>query len=135
MSIVQRRGFLLAIDDFGTGYSSLSYLSGLPFDIVKLDQHFVKQLTQFKSDRDILASVVDMVQKMKRLVIAEGVEDAKQLHYLHEVKCCYAQGYLIQEPISVSEVQSILDQATSPIVWPTLRSMKNVEFIAQQKSK
>jgi len=100
-------GVRLAIDDFGTGYSSLSYFRDLPFDLVKIDQGFVRNRTS-PSDRGLLAAIIELAGKMNKLTIAEGVEDEETASLLSSMGCTYGQGYYFSRPISDREMHAIL---------------------------
>ncbi|GAB5428467.1 MAG: hypothetical protein Devi2KO_19260 [Devosia indica] len=100
-------GVRLAIDDFGTGYSSLSYFRDLPFDLVKIDQSFVRDRTS-ASDRNLLAAIVDLAARMDKLTIAEGVEDEATACLLGTLGCNYGQGYYFSRPISDTDMHAIL---------------------------
>jgi EAL domain-containing protein (putative c-di-GMP-specific phosphodiesterase class I) len=97
-------GVKIALDDFGTGYSSLSYLRRFPFDRIKIDRSFVKDLTTSASARAIVSTVIALGRSLGMEVTAEGVEDRTQLHILNELGCDEAQGYLILEPVAAPEL-------------------------------
>lgn len=92
-------GIQIAIDDFGTGYSSLSYLKDLPFDRLKIDQSFVRDLLNDEKDTTIVSTIISMAHHFNLNVIAEGVETAKQKDILFEHNCKFVQGYLFSPPI------------------------------------
>jgi diguanylate cyclase (GGDEF)-like protein/PAS domain S-box-containing protein len=89
----------LEIDDFGTGYSSLSYLQRLPFDTLKIDRSFVREMTTGNGSLDIVKAVVQLAHSLKLEVVAEGVETELQLCKLRELGCDYLQGYLFSRPV------------------------------------
>jgi len=93
------RGFQLSIDDFGVGYSSLVQLARLPFSELKIDQMFVKTLVDSEESRKIVTAVVGLGNSLDLNVVAEGVEDAWALDFLHNVGCDEAQGYFIARPM------------------------------------
>lgn len=101
---LKQLGTTLAIDDFGTGYSSLSYLKRLPVDIIKVDRSFIKDIPEDESDMEITAAVIAMAHKLKRKVVAEGVETPEQVSFLRENNCEYIQGYYYSQPVPESEV-------------------------------
>jgi diguanylate cyclase (GGDEF)-like protein len=92
-------GLSLSIDDFGTGYSSLSYLKQLPIDELKIDQSFIRDLTNDPNDVIIVETILSIGQKFGLEVIAEGVETQEQYEQLLSMGCEYFQGYLFGKPI------------------------------------
>jgi diguanylate cyclase (GGDEF)-like protein len=89
----------LEIDDFGTGYSSLSYLRQLPFDTVKIDRSFVKELGTAGDSGEIVNTILQLAKSMNLDVVAEGVETVEQLAWLKEMGCECAQGYYFSKPV------------------------------------
>ena len=108
-------GVRLAIDDFGTGYSSLSYFRDLPFDLVKIDQSFVRGRTS-AADHNLLAAIVDLAARMDKLTIAEGVEDEATAGLLAQMGCTYGQGYYFSRPISDMDMHTILSTANRSLL-------------------
>jgi len=94
-------GVKIAIDDFGTGYSSLNYLQKFPFDILKIDQCFVRNLHNNKINAAITQSLISMAHLLNLKVIAEGVETQEELELLNDFKCNEIQGYLFSPPLSL----------------------------------
>ncbi|MGK9053789.1 EAL domain-containing protein [Neorhizobium petrolearium] len=110
---IQRFGCRIALDDFGTGYSSLSYLSRFPVDIVKIDQSFVRSLTDKADDigsknRMLVEGISAISHKMNCKVVAEGVETEEQRVLLKQMGIDYAQGYLFSKPREISDLLSAL---------------------------
>ena len=100
----------LEIDDFGTGYSSLSYLNRLPFDTVKIDQSFVKDLRRNGESADLVRTILDLARSMNMNVVAEGVETNEQLEVLSALGCGYGQGYYFSKPIDKESTQSLISE-------------------------
>jgi len=100
-------GVRLAIDDFGAGYSSLSYFRDLPFDLVKIDQSFVRNRTS-ASDRNLLGAIIELATRMDKRTIAEGVEDEETASLLADMGCTYGQGYHFSRPISDVDMHTTL---------------------------
>ena len=92
-------GVRLSIDDFGTGYSSLSYLKKFPFDVLKINHSFIKELPDSKDDTTLVNTIINMAHGLSLEVVAEGVESAKQLEHLRSMDCHLAQGYYFSKPV------------------------------------
>ncbi|OLF51284.1 EAL domain-containing protein [Pseudomonas chlororaphis] len=101
-------GVKLAIDDFGTGYSSLSYLKRIPVDYVKIDQAFIRGLTEGGADAAITRAIIAMAHGLSLKVVAEGVEHPGQMAFLKEQKCDEVQGYLISRPVEAEGLAALL---------------------------
>jgi EAL domain-containing protein (putative c-di-GMP-specific phosphodiesterase class I) len=95
----------LEIDDFGTGYSSLSYLQRLPFETLKIDRSFIRELSTGSDSRDIVRAIVEMAHSLRLEVIAEGVETEEQLRQLQELGCNYLQGFLFSKPVDTEAAE------------------------------
>jgi diguanylate cyclase (GGDEF)-like protein/PAS domain S-box-containing protein len=98
LNAIRALGVRIAMDDFGTGYSSLSYLRTFPFDKIKIDQSFVRDLPHDKNALSIVRAITDMAQSLGVLITAEGVETQAQMDALKALNCGEAQGYLIGRP-------------------------------------
>ncbi|MGY4820205.1 putative bifunctional diguanylate cyclase/phosphodiesterase [Pseudomonas chlororaphis subsp. piscium] len=105
-------GVKLAIDDFGTGYSSLSYLKRIPVDYVKIDQAFIRGLSEGSADAAITRAIIAMAHGLSLKVVAEGVEHPGQLAFLKEQKCDEVQGYLISRPVEAEGLAALLRAET-----------------------
>ncbi|MFI8615324.1 putative bifunctional diguanylate cyclase/phosphodiesterase [Acidovorax sp. NPDC077693] len=101
---IRALGVKIAIDDFGTGYSSLAYLSRLPFDCVKVDQSFVRNLLDSPQNAAIVTAVLNMSQGFGVTVVAEGVETQAAAQRLREMGCASAQGYWFGRPALLQEM-------------------------------
>jgi EAL domain-containing protein (putative c-di-GMP-specific phosphodiesterase class I) len=94
---VSRLGVKITIDDFGTGYSSLSYLKDLPFNCIKIDQVFIRDMIEDANHAAITAAIIKMSQTLNLQVVAEGITSHKQLEKLRELGCNIGQGFLFGE--------------------------------------
>lgn len=101
-------GVSIAMDDFGTGYSSLSYLRNYPFDVLKIDRSFVKDITEDENDLELTNAAIAMAHGLKLEVVAEGIETEEQLALLRDMGCEYGQGYLFGRPMSAAEFSDAL---------------------------
>src|SRR6204780_4167779 len=101
-------GLHLSIDDFGTGYSSLSALQQFPIGTLKIDQSFVRDVSDDAGDATIVRTIIEMGRSLGMEVIAEGVESQRQLDFLLTNSCNFAQGKLFGEPCSAAELLSLL---------------------------
>jgi diguanylate cyclase (GGDEF)-like protein/PAS domain S-box-containing protein len=97
-------GVAIVLDDFGTGYSSLSYLKMFPFDKIKIDQSFVRELTTRTDCAAIVCALIGLGRSLNILTTAEGVETSEQLTLLRTVGCNLAQGYLFSRPVPKSKL-------------------------------
>ena len=101
-------GLSIAIDDFGTGYSSLSYLKRFPITSLKIDQSFVRDVVEDADDAAIVSAIVSMAKSLRLRVVAEGVENQRQMNFLKNLKCDELQGYWISRPLEAAEFTSFL---------------------------
>lgn len=101
-------GVSFCLDDFGTGYSSLSYLKRLPLDQVKIDQSFVRDVTENPNDAAIVLAILAMSRSLGLQVIAEGVETQAQRDFLLRNECLAYQGFLFCEPIPIEQWERVL---------------------------
>ncbi|KIC31065.1 putative bifunctional diguanylate cyclase/phosphodiesterase [Leisingera sp. ANG-S5] len=100
-------GVRIAMDDFGTGYSSLATLQTFPFDKIKIDQSFVKGVHRNAQSAAIVRSTLLLGSALNIPVLAEGVEDQDELHFLQAEKCASVQGFYFGTPMSQEEMRRI----------------------------
>lgn len=86
------------MDDFGTGYSALSYLKTYPFDTLKIDRSFTRDVIRDQDSANLVRAIINMAHSLGLKVIAEGVEDEAQARFLIHEGCDFAQGYLYSRP-------------------------------------
>ncbi len=98
-------GLRTALDDFGTGYSSLSYLRSFPFDKLKIDQSFVREMAYRPDCRAIVKSVLDLAHELGMTTTAEGVETEEQLDQLRRDGCTEVQGFLFDRPRPAADIR------------------------------
>ncbi len=101
-------GATIALDDFGTGYSSLSYLRRFPFDKIKIDQSFVRDLLDRVESQAIVRSVTQLARDLGMKTVAEGVETHASLDCVLAAGCDEVQGYLFSPPVPESELAKVL---------------------------
>lgn len=101
---IKSLGFALSIDDFGTGYSSLSYLKQLPINELKIDQSFIRDLSNDPNDFIIVETILSIGRKFNLEVIAEGVETQEQFDMLLSMGCTLFQGYFFGKPMNVDSL-------------------------------
>jgi len=105
-------GLKLALDDFGTGYSSLSYLMKLPFDKLKIDQSFIRNLKTETKGTAIVAAIIRMSHSLGMSVIAEGVEQEDHMQILLQMHCDHVQGYYVSRPVTADHFEDFIRQRT-----------------------
>lgn len=108
-------GISIAMDDFGSGYSSLSYLRNYPFDVVKIDQSFIRDITDDPADLELVSAAIAMAHSLGLKVLAEGVETRAQLALLAERGCDSAQGYLFSRPLEFEDAKVLLSNKQSAL--------------------
>jgi diguanylate cyclase (GGDEF)-like protein len=99
-------GVHIALDDFGTGYSSLSYLRRFPFDRIKIDQSFVREMPDQRDCYAIIRAITGLSRELGMATTAEGVESQKQLDMLVAAGCTDIQGYLFSRAVPINEIES-----------------------------
>ncbi|AGS26628.1 putative bifunctional diguanylate cyclase/phosphodiesterase [Rhizobium etli] len=112
-------GVRIALDDFGTRYSSLSYLQSFPFDTIKIDRHFIKDVETNPKSQTIVRFVIGLAHGLGMRITAEGVETAGQATWLRREKCDRLQGHLLGAPMSSEAIGDFLRQGSFATGWIT----------------
>ncbi len=110
LQILRDAAITLAIDDFGTGYSSLSYLRHLPFDLLKIDQSFIRGMTDSSASLAIPKAIIDMGHSMGLEILSEGIENQQQMLLLKSYGCDLGQGYFLSKPLGPQELELYLKE-------------------------
>lgn len=110
MQRLREKGIHLALDDFGTGYSSLAYLKEFPLNTLKIDKAFIDDIANSSVDKHMAAAIISIAHNLGLKVVAEGVEDEKQLQLLRQYQCEMLQGYLYSKPLSASRFERLLQK-------------------------
>jgi len=100
-------GVRIAMDDFGTGYSSLTYLQCFPFDKIKIDRSFVKDITENTGSLNIVRAIAALANGMGMTATAEGVETQEQLDKITSEGCTEMQGFLFSRPLPAHEIEQL----------------------------
>jgi diguanylate cyclase (GGDEF)-like protein len=103
-------GVRISMDDFGTGYSSIGYLRSFPFDKIKIDQSFVRDVLVDEGSLAIVRAIAGLGVSFGMTTTAEGVETEEQLRCLNREGCIEVQGYLLSKPVPPAEVAELLEQ-------------------------
>ncbi|WP_423185367.1 sensor domain-containing protein [Alishewanella sp. d11] len=125
---LQQKGIDFSLDDFGTGYSSLTFLKQLPANIVKIDQSFIRQMLDDPEQLIITDSIILLAQKLKRTVVAEGVESFLHGVLLSALGCDLAQGYFIAKPMPASDITAWLANWQMPEIWQTVPLLNKADL-------
>ncbi len=110
MDKLRKNGVKVALDDFGTGYASLSYLSQLPVNLLKIDKSFVDKMYNSDVDKEFIELIISMGHVLHAEVIAEGVEEEKQMASLKEWGCDMVQGYYTGRPMDFEKALEVISK-------------------------
>ena len=105
---LRKLGVRIAMDDFGTGYSSLRYLQSFPFDKIKIDRSFVRDITEHVSSLNIVRAVAALAHGLGIATTAEGVETEEQLDTVRAEGCTEMQGFLFSQALPAHEIEQLL---------------------------
>ena len=108
ISKIQNNGFMVEIDDFGSGYSSFGALVDLPFDVLKIDMKFIRNMDSNSKVRDIIKMIINLAKMMNSITVAEGVETEEQCMFLKENGCDIIQGYYFSKPLPLSDFEELI---------------------------
>jgi predicted signal transduction protein with EAL and GGDEF domain len=123
LHLLRKLGVRIALDDFGTGYSSLNYLRTFPFDKIKIDRCFIKELEEREDCRAIVSAVIGLARNLGMVTTAEGVEHEYQLEELRREGCTQLQGYLFGRPEPAESYEGLRAEIvpiviTEPVITP-----------------
>lgn len=129
-------GATLALDDFGTGYSSFSYLRRFPFDKIKIDQSFVKNIVTDTNDAVIANAIISMAHSLGIQAVAEGVETEAQCEFLCQHLCDEIQGYLFSKPIAPEGIATLLreDRRLSDHLLRTQKTSRTLLLVDDEQN-
>ncbi|TRY30990.1 EAL domain-containing protein [Aliiglaciecola sp. M165] len=108
MQRLREKGIHLALDDFGTGYSSLAYLKQFPLNTLKIDKAFIDDIATSNVDKHMTAAIINIAHNLGLKVVAEGVEQERQLEILRLYECEMLQGYLYSKPLNATKFERLL---------------------------
>jgi diguanylate cyclase (GGDEF)-like protein len=110
LKAISSLGVRIAIDDFGTGYSSIAHLQQFPIDVLKIDQSFIKRLSQERSAEALVHVQIQLAKELGIEALAEGVEGAYELAFLKKERCNSAQGFLLCRPLDETAIDDFIRQ-------------------------
>jgi EAL domain-containing protein (putative c-di-GMP-specific phosphodiesterase class I) len=105
---LRSHGMSFSIDDFGTGYSNLSYLKHFEVERLKIDQSFIRRVTEDPHDAAIVSAIIQVANSLKLALIAEGIEDQATLNHLIELGCTQGQGYYWSPALPADEFKAFV---------------------------
>jgi EAL domain-containing protein (putative c-di-GMP-specific phosphodiesterase class I) len=111
LETLKKLGFSLSLDDFGTGFSSINYLRQFPFNKLKVDRSFVREIGVNPTANALIQAVVSLGDALELAVVAEGIENEEQLSLLRLLQCEYIQGFYLSRPITAEQVGALLEGA------------------------
>jgi diguanylate cyclase (GGDEF)-like protein/PAS domain S-box-containing protein len=112
LQALKKLGIQLSLDDFGTGHSSLAHLQRFPFDAVKIDRAFIRDVNSNAGNAAIATAVIAMAHSLHLRVVAEGVETEGQLQFLRRRRCDELQGFYFSEAVPPAQFETMLIEKT-----------------------
>ncbi len=108
LNLLKQQGVKIALDDFGTGHSSLTRLRDYPVDCLKIDCDFIRQMNEDDAILAIVQAIIALGPKLSLDIVAEGIENIKQLELLKLSGCSIGQGYLFSAAVNVQQATAML---------------------------
>ena len=105
MTSIKGLGVRIALDDFGTGYSSLNHIREIPFDVIKVDQSFVRDLAEDAYSQSFIKMVAELAETIGVSICVEGIETEEQYRVLEGMKVRMVQGYYFDRPMPRQEFE------------------------------
>lgn len=133
LNTLKMLGVQISLDDFGTYYSSLSYLKNFPFDTIKIDQYFIKDLEVDNKSQTIVRSIIALAHGLGMSVTAEGVETMEQAAWLKKKACDRLQGYFLSKPMPAERIGAFLRKFTPPVPFGTFQIPKPMRPLDPQR--
>lgn len=109
LKVLRKEGFMIHLDDFCTGYSSMLYLKELPITAIKIDREFTRSLNNDTYSRAIVNKIASLATSLELGIIAEGVEDEKQMAFLAKNNCNIIQGFLISKALPINKCIELIE--------------------------
>lgn len=110
ITAIHKIGCYCSIDDFGSGYSSLGMLTKFDFDVIKLDRSFFTDTSKKENSERVIESVINLAKSLGKEVVAEGIEDKKQVDFLTKIKCDEIQGFYFCKPMPIDEFKTLVKE-------------------------
>ena len=121
-------GVSISIDDFGTGYSSLAYLTTMPISELKIDRSFVRDLGLTPQSTAVVTAIIALARSLGLRVVAEGVENLRQMEVLHRLGCGLMQGFLFSRPQPPEVIETWLHQTVLPRKAPWIGKAEDADI-------
>ncbi|PPD18512.1 MAG: GGDEF-domain containing protein [Methylobacter sp.] len=115
LETLRAMGVSVALDDFGTGQSSLSRLRQLPFDELKIDKAFIREIPNNATDMQIAESILNLAKILNLQVVAEGIENGAQLNFMHRLGCNRFQGFWLSQPLPADHIPGLISSRNASL--------------------